>query len=129
VEAGSSIRGSIDFEVQRSIYANALRVTFIGEERTRVAETNTKRSAEESHVLHSFVEKLDRVIRTGKIRIGKFSLEFTIPVPLNCPPTIGIPWTVRSTTEESVVVSLFRSILNLKSTCRRTLESYVLCRL
>ena len=87
------ICGTIDIVNDQKLYAQALRVTFKGEERTRVVDKVTKQKSEAACTIHSFVEELSWVFKSGRLKAGKLKVPFEIPIPEGLPQTITIPWT------------------------------------
>lgn len=73
--------------------AEELRITFRGEERTRVIDKESKQASEAVGSLHMHREVLRGLVESGEISAGNYTIPFMIPIPDNLPQTITIPWT------------------------------------
>lgn len=92
-EAGSSLSGAIFISNERHLSAKELRITFKGEERTRVVDKESKRSSDENFLFHTYSQEVKDVIDGGKIRSGKFIVPFKMQLPDELPQTVTLPWT------------------------------------
>jgi hypothetical protein len=92
-EAGGVLTGAVFLTNENQMSAEELRITFRGEERTRVVDKESKQASEAVCSLHTYREVLRGVIQSGKIDAGKYTIPFKIPIADDLPQTITIPWT------------------------------------
>ena len=92
-EAGSVLSGAVFLTTEHQMSAEELRITFRGEERTRVVDKESKQASEAVCSLHTYREVLKGVVKSGKINPGKYAIPFKIHIPDELPQTITIPWT------------------------------------
>ena len=92
-EAGSALSGALIISSERHTSVKELRITFKGEERTRVVDKASKRATDESFLFHTYSQEFKDMVSGGKIKGGKHMVPFQMQLPDGLHQTVTIPWT------------------------------------